>query len=147
MIHSDVAQRARARRALVRNTGRGRNGIGTYERAASLRGKHTRTPEMRAAASVQMTGNVNRAMWGKARKVGEWEHEVLLRQMGELVRAARLARDVSLEELSAATGIDEGQLSRIENGKTRRTVNRGPLAGTIIRIALALGVRPYEVMP
>lgn len=105
------------------------------------------TPETRSKISAAMAGTMNNAKWGKARKVGDWETDWHFREIGRLIRDARLERDISLEELAAATGIGEATLSRIERAVSRRSRNLGPTVNSIVRIALALGVRPYELMP
>lgn len=108
---------------------------------------HTPEAKAKAAAANRARTDSPNAMWGKARRVGEWEPDWHLREIGKLIRDARVERDVSLEELAAATGIGEATLSRIERAKSRRNNNRGATIASIIRIALALGVRPYELMP
>jgi DNA-binding XRE family transcriptional regulator len=105
------------------------------------------TAEHKRKLSEALKGNLNSAMFGKARKVGEWETPTVLRHMAAQIKEHRLAQDVTLAELAAATGIDEATLCMIERGKGRRKSFNGPYVGTIIKIALALGVRPYELMP
>lgn len=136
MIHTQFAMEVRSRRV-----------NGHVLPVKRRRKGHTPSAETRAKIAATMRGNDNGAMYGKARKVGEWEPRPLFVQMGELIRDARMAADVALSELSAATGIHVATLSRIENGKSLRARNRGARLETVIKIALALGVRPYEVMP
>jgi ribosome-binding protein aMBF1 (putative translation factor) len=121
--------------------------------SAATKGKprdtsHLQTPEVRAKRAASQAGEPGRsAMWGKARKVGDWETDWHFREIGRLIREARKERDIPIDELSEATGIGKTTISRIENAKSRRARNLGPTANAIIRIALALGVRPYELMP
>lgn len=116
--------------------------------ASKARGNaHLRTPEVVAKQTAHSKGNLYSVKWGKARKVGDWEPEWHIKEIGRMIRAAREERDISLDELSAATGIGEATLLRIEHGKSRRARNLGATISSIVRIALALGVRPYELMP
>lgn len=101
----------------------------------------------KATTAQALAGNVNAAKWGKARRVDDHEIDWHIREIGRLIRDARVERDVPQEELAAAAGIGVACLTRIEHGKGRRGRNLGATTSTIIRIALALGVRPYELMP
>jgi ribosome-binding protein aMBF1 (putative translation factor) len=108
---------------------------------------HAVSAETRAKLSEAMMGKLNSAKWGKCRRVDDHELDWHIREIGRLVRDARLERDVSQEELAAASGLGIASICRIEQGKTRRNRNLGGTVSTIVRIALALGVRPYELMP
>jgi DNA-binding XRE family transcriptional regulator len=57
------------------------------------------------------------------------------------LHAARLERDVSAYELGAAVGLDASSIYKIERGDSN------PLARTLCRIAVALGLSPSELMP
>lgn len=57
-----------------------------------------------------------------------------LRQIAHLLKNARLEQSLTLAEISERTGIDQGALSRFENGSS---IN--PTLSTISRIATALG--------
>lgn len=121
--------------------------------SAATKGKprptaHLQTPEVRAKRAATLAGEPGRSsMWGKARKVGEWEPDWHYREIGRLIREARKERDIPIDELALATGLTTATISRIENGKSRRSNSTGPNVGSIIKIALALGVRPYELIP
>lgn len=96
-----------------------------------------------------MRGNLNRAMWGRARRVDpRWMNDYAL-ALGRNIRDLRLELDISIDELSAASGVDKGVITRLERGiGTRNPRNpRNPLYLTIVRLALALGVSPAEVVP
>lgn len=56
-------------------------------------------------------------------------------QIGKRIRALRLERDVTLDQLAEKTKLTKGQLSKIENGKVSCPVS------TLTRVASALGVR------
>jgi transcriptional regulator with XRE-family HTH domain len=94
-----------------------------------------------------MAGKLNSAKWGKCRRVDDHELDWHIREIGRLIRDARLERDVSQEELAAASGIGQASIVRIEAGKGRRGRNLGATVTSVIRIALALGMRPYEWLP
>jgi transcriptional regulator with XRE-family HTH domain len=63
-------------------------------------------------------------------------------RLGQNIRDARLERDVSLKDLAAAIGSHASTVHRVENA-TRGDV----LLTTVIRICVALGINPSEVMP
>jgi transcriptional regulator with XRE-family HTH domain len=44
-------------------------------------------------------------------------------KLGQNIRHARVLRGITQQDISAITGIEESQLSRIENGKTNATIN------------------------
>jgi transcriptional regulator with XRE-family HTH domain len=56
-------------------------------------------------------------------------------QIGKKIRALRLERDVTLDQLAEKAKLTKGQLSKIENGKVSCPVS------TLTRIASALGVQ------
>ncbi len=57
-------------------------------------------------------------------------------QIGLRIRALRLQRDVTLDQLATEVKLTKGQLSKIENGKVSSPVS------TLTRIAVALAVEP-----
>lgn len=61
--------------------------------------------------------------------------------IGQRLRDARLERDVSASELGAACGLDASCIYKIERGDSN------PLARTLCRLAVALGLSPSELMP
>lgn len=58
--------------------------------------------------------------------------------LGPLVRRLREKRGLRLVDLARASGIDAGNLSKLEHGAGPRT----PRLSTLKRLAAALGVRP-----
>ncbi len=62
-----------------------------------------------------------------------------LRRMGERMAELRALQNLSLTQLEEFSGIDTGQLSRIENGKRNISLR------TALRIADALGVQLHEL--
>lgn len=82
-----------------------------------------------------------RDMHGKARRVDpRWDRDYRL-AIARRIRDARIEQDIAASELGAAAGIGQRSIYRIETGEHR------PLAQTICRIALALGLSPSELMP
>src|SRR5216684_5562634 len=86
----------------------------------------------------------------------EWQHELPLSQsqgnfgamedalkagglkpsaLGDRLRSAREARGLTLDQLSASTGISKAHLSRLESGA------RQPSVGILVELAAALGTR------
>jgi DNA-binding Xre family transcriptional regulator len=59
---------------------------------------------------------------------------LLLHQVAAQLKRQRLRQNITLAELSRRTGIDEGALSRLENGR-----NANPTLDTLCRVAAALG--------
>jgi len=57
-------------------------------------------------------------------------------QIGQKIRALRIQRDVTLDQLAGEVKLTKGQLSKIENGKVSSPVS------TLTRIAFALSVEP-----
>lgn len=55
-------------------------------------------------------------------------------QIGRKIRALRLERDVTLDQLAEEARLTKGQLSKIENGKVSCPIS------TLMRVAAALGV-------
>ncbi len=59
----------------------------------------------------------------------------------ERLKKVRLKENMTQQELAAATGLTQGTLSRLENGRRR------PRPKTLRRLAEALGVEPEELDP
>lgn len=98
--------------------------------------------------SGSMRGNTNRAMWGKARRVDPSQVTGYSMELGRRIRDLRLELDISIDELSAASGVAKTVITRLERGVScHYSGARNPHYLTIVRIALALGVMPSEVMP
>jgi transcriptional regulator with XRE-family HTH domain len=63
-----------------------------------------------------------------------------MRNLGKNVRAARIGRELTQEQVAALSGVQAGEISRIETGK------RDPQVSTLMKIARALGVPPGELL-
>src|SRR5258705_7145356 len=57
-------------------------------------------------------------------------------QIGQKIRALRVERNVTLDQLASEVKLTKGQVSKIENGKVSSPVS------TLTRIAVALAVEP-----
>jgi transcriptional regulator with XRE-family HTH domain len=68
-------------------------------------------------------------------------HAQTLRELGERVRAARMARKLTQQDLAVALGMSVAYLSLIERG------GRNPPFATVVRIGLALGVPVSRLFP
>src|ERR1700678_1713934 len=55
--------------------------------------------------------------------------------LGERLRAAREARGLTLDQISASVGVSKAHLSRLESG------DRQPSVGILVEVAAALGTR------
>ena len=62
------------------------------------------------------------------------------KQVGANVKQARTAKDWSQEELAFQTGLHRTYVSGIERGI------RNPTVTIIVKLALALGVEPHELL-
>lgn len=60
--------------------------------------------------------------------------------LGTNLRQLRQERDLSQEELSARSGVQAGEISRIEHGK------RDPRVSTVLKLAKALRVAPGRLL-
>lgn len=60
--------------------------------------------------------------------------------LGENLRAAREQRELTQEQLSERTGVQAGEISRIETGK------RDPQVSTLLKIAKGLGLPPGKLL-
>ncbi len=80
-------------------------------------------------AKLRKVGNV-------ARQVGEFN-----RKIGGTVRELAKARGATTITLAAAIGVSQAQISRLENGL------QGFRSATLFKIAMALGVKPQELLP
>jgi DNA-binding phage protein len=79
---------------------------------------------------------------GHARRVAAAETDAYRRRLAQKIRDARLERGVAVSEIAAATGLAECAIHRAEKGE------RGwPEMLTIVRIARALDMQPYELIP
>ena len=58
---------------------------------------------------------------------------------GRRVSELRKKRGMTLTQLARLTGLSPGQISRLENGK------QGFRSATLIKVAKALGVEPWEI--
>jgi transcriptional regulator with XRE-family HTH domain len=63
------------------------------------------------------------------------ETDFAVRALGDRLRAAREARRLTLDQLSASTGVSKAHLSRLESGE------RQPSVGILVELAAALGTR------
>src|SRR6202042_3922398 len=63
------------------------------------------------------------------------ENAVNVSALGDRLRSAREARGLTLDQLSASTGISKAHLSRLESGA------RQPSVGILVELAGALGTR------
>jgi len=59
------------------------------------------------------------------------------KSIGNLVREYRYRMRISTTELAKRVGISQAQVSRLENGQ------QGFRSGTLIRLAIVLGVKPW----
>lgn len=88
----------------------------------------------------------SRDLGGRARRVEEQTLRNFAVALARNIRAARLERHISIDELHAATGVHSSVLNRIEQASSRGRLY-SPRFVTLVKIALALGVSPSEVMP
>jgi transcriptional regulator with XRE-family HTH domain len=63
------------------------------------------------------------------------ESDFAVSALGERLRAAREARGLTLDRLSASVGVSKAHLSRLESG------DRQPSVGILVEVAAALGTR------
>lgn len=59
---------------------------------------------------------------------------------GENLRAARIERELTQEQVAELSGVQAGEISRIETGK------RDPQVSTLLKIARALRVSPGKLI-
>jgi transcriptional regulator with XRE-family HTH domain len=64
-----------------------------------------------------------------------------LREVGTTLRRKRTQRGLSLERLSAASGVSRSMLSRVERGESEPTIF------TLVHIARALNVELAAILP
>jgi transcriptional regulator with XRE-family HTH domain len=55
-------------------------------------------------------------------------------EFGKLIRARRIALDIAQGDLASMTGVDQGNLSKIERGVSKATLD------TFLRLTSALGI-------
>lgn len=60
--------------------------------------------------------------------------------LGENLRAAREKHELTQEQLSQRSGVQAGEISRIETGK------RDPQVSTVLKLAEGLGVKPGQLL-
>ncbi len=60
--------------------------------------------------------------------------------LGENLRAVREKQEMTQEQLSERSGVQPGEISRIETGK------RDPQISTLLKLARGLGVRPGQLL-
>lgn len=60
--------------------------------------------------------------------------------LGKNLRAAREKRELTQEQLSERSGVQAGEISRIETGK------RDPQISTLLKLAKGLGVEPGQLV-
>lgn len=60
--------------------------------------------------------------------------------LGENLRAAREEREMTQEQVAERSGVQAGEISRIETGK------RDPQVSTLLKIAKALGLPPGRLL-
>jgi DNA-binding Xre family transcriptional regulator len=89
--------------------------------------------------------NVVGGVWryGRAKLVREAERPIYMLAIGKRIRDKRLEKDIAISELSAATRLHYTTIKRLEDGDHRRDFGMW----TLVRIALALGCQPSELMP
>lgn len=61
-------------------------------------------------------------------------------KLGENLRAARKKLEMTQEELAARSGVQAGEISRMERGK------RDPQVSTVLKLAKALELRPGQLL-
>ena len=86
-------------------------------------------------------------LFGKARRFDAKWLPIYLERVCRNLRDARLERDIGICELSAASGITASAICRIEKIRSSRGSIPDALVSTIIRLAVAMGLSPSEVMP
>jgi len=64
----------------------------------------------------------------------------VLEKFGAYVRQIRNDKGITMLEVEVATGISEGSISKIENGK------KNPALTTIIKLAKGLSVAPSDLL-
>lgn len=70
----------------------------------------------------------------------ENENNEILTKLGQTIRQARIKKKLTLLELEVLTGISEGGISKIENGKKNFAIT------TLIKLAKGLEIPPSELL-
>lgn len=70
----------------------------------------------------------------------ENENIEILTKLGQAIRQARIKKKLTLLELEVLTGISEGGISKIENGKKNFAIT------TLIKLAKGLEIPPSELL-
>lgn len=78
---------------------------------------------------------------GKAARFDIRSERAYLTAVGSRIRDRRVELDISVNELAHATGLNQGNLHRIERGE------RSLFISTLCRIAVALRLYPSELIP
>ena len=68
------------------------------------------------------------------------EKKEILETFGICVNEIRKARGMTMLDVEVITGISEGSISKIENGK------KNPALTTVIKLAKGLSIRPSELL-
>lgn len=68
------------------------------------------------------------------------EKKEILEKFGAYVRQVRTNKGMTMLEVEVTTGISEGSISKIENGK------KNPALTTIVKLAKGLSVPPSELL-
>lgn len=102
---------------------------------------YKRTAAHRRHIAEKLRGNMNRAMWGRAKAIDEDEVAATIRMIGLRIKAARIERDIAANELAAATGIHPSTFAHIATGKKPNVTLR-----TLVKVALALGITLEELI-
>ena len=84
---------------------------------------------------TQPTGSLKR-MVGPLHR----DHKIMLRNLGENLKAARLKTGISMGTMAKLSGVSKGNCSKIERGANITTLN-------LYRLCWSIGVHPREVMP
>jgi transcriptional regulator with XRE-family HTH domain len=84
-----------------------------------------------------------KAAKSKLKKVGNASRQVreFNRKIGAKVRELAKARGATTITLAKAIGVSQAQISRLENGL------QGFRSATLLKIAIALGVKPQDLLP
>jgi transcriptional regulator with XRE-family HTH domain len=79
----------------------------------------------------------------KLRRIGNVSRQVreFNRKIGARVRQLAKARGATTITLAKAIGVSQAQISRLENGL------QGFRSATLLKIAMALGVKPQDLLP
>jgi transcriptional regulator with XRE-family HTH domain len=84
-----------------------------------------------------------KAKKAKLKKVGGMKKQTVVfnKAIGEKVRELARARGATTITLAKAIGVSQAQVSRLENGL------QGFRSATLLKISIALGVKPQDLLP